>query len=243
VGYYLEPRVPLKLWRFAEDRRSRLILALDFPDRSSTGGRSRSILDGCFRLLDSLKEYIVGVKIGFPLLFSIGVDGVKELVEDFKKELYLLSDFKIGDIPEVARYAIKSLEDTGFDGATVHLFQGGLRRTVGDSINLFGVLMMSHPEAVLFEKNFKELIYEASEARVDGVVIGATKKEYIQDVRKKLPQKTILCPGIVTQGAEPSQALRYGGDFEIVGRAITASTDPVISTRKLLEVERSVLQT
>lgn len=243
MGYHLEPRVPLKLWRFAEDRRSRLILALDFPDGSSSSGRSRSILGKCFRLLDSLKEYIVGVKIGFPLLLSIGVDGVKELVADFKKELYLLSDFKIGDIPEVTRYIIKSLEDIGFDGATVHLFQGGLTRTVGDSINLFGVLMMSHPEAVLFEKNFKELINEASEARVDGVVIGATKKEYIQDVRKKLPQKTILCPGIVTQGAEPSQALRYGGDFEIVGRAITASTDPVISTRKLLEVERSVLQT
>jgi orotidine-5'-phosphate decarboxylase len=242
VGYCPEGRAPLKLWRLAEDRGSRLILALDVIDGSPFKWGDRSLLDRCFRLLDSLREYIVGVKIGFPLLLSIGVSGVREIIADFKEEFYFLSDFKIGDIPEIATYTVSSLQDLGFDGATIHLFQGGLTRITRDSIDLFGVLMMSHPEAILFEKNFNELINEALKARVDGVIVGATKKEYIQEARKKIPQKTILCPGIITQGAEPSQALKYGGDFEIIGRAITASTDPILSTRKILEVERGVLQ-
>ncbi len=242
MGYCPEVKAPLKLWRLAEDRSSRLILALDLLDGSPLKWKFRSLLDRCFRLLDNLREFIVGVKIGFPLLLSIGVNGVREVIADFKGEFYFLSDFKIGDIPEVATYTISSLQELGFDGATIHLFQGGLARMTSDSIDLFGVLMMSHPEATLFEKNFNELINEALKARVDGVIVGATKKEYILEVRKKLPQKTIMCPGIITQGAEPSQALRYGGDFEIVGRAITASADPILSARKILEVERGVLQ-
>jgi len=242
VGYRPKTKAPLKLWRLAEDRSSRLILALDLLNSSSFKWNSRSLLERCSRLLDNLREYIVGVKIGFPLLLSVGVDGVGEIIADFKGEFYFLSDFKIGDIPEVATHTMSSLQGLGFDGATIHLFQGGLARITRDSIDLFGVLMMSHPEAILFEKNFNELINEALKARVDGVIVGATKKEYIREARKKLPRKTIVCPGIITQGAEPSQALRYGGDFEIVGRAITASADPILSTKKILEVERGVLQ-
>lgn len=242
MGYCPKAKAPLKLWRLAEDRGSRLILALDLLNGSPLKCKSRSVLYRCSRVLDNLREYIVGVKIGFPLLLSIGVNGVREIIADFKGEFYFLSDFKIGDIPEVATYTMSSLQHLGFDGATIHLFQGGLARITRGSIDLLGVLMMSHPEATLFEKNFNKLINEALKARVDGVIVGATRKEYIQEVRKKLPQKTIVCPGIITQGAELGQALRYGGDFEIVGRAITASSDPILSTRKILEVERGVLQ-
>lgn len=242
MGYSLKGKAPLKLWRFAEDKKSRLILALDLLDSYSLGIESRGALDECLKLLDGLKEYVVGVKIGFPLLLYIGVNGVKELIEEFKKEFYFLSDFKLGDIPEVTKFTLRLLEELGFDGATIHLFQGRLTNITGNSINLFGVLMMSHPGAILFEKNFEDLLKEASNPKLDGVIVGATKKQYIQEVRRRLPHKTILCPGVITQGAEPAQALGYGGDFEIIGRAITASPDPVSSTKKIVEVERSVLQ-
>lgn len=242
MGYLLEARSPIKLWRFAGERRSRLVLALDFVDEQAVNKDSKNLLNKCFRLLDSLREYIVGVKIGFPLLLSIGIDGVRELIDVFGKELYILSDFKIGDVPEVVNYTLKLLRDLGFDGATIHLFQGGLQRVSIKSIDLFGVLIMSHPEAILFERNLEELINQSSMPSVNGVVVGATRKEYLQEVRRRLPAKTILCPGIITQGAEPGQALRFGGDFEIVGRAITMSPDPASSIKTILEAERNVLE-
>jgi len=242
VGYLLEERSPVKLWRYAGERHSRLVIALDFVDGQAVDEDSEKLLKKCFRLLDSLREYIVGVKIGFPLLLSIGTDGVRELTDVFRKELYFLSDFKIGDIPEVVNYTLKLLEDLGFDGATIHLFQGGLHRISVESLDLFGVLLMSHPEALLFERNLDELINQSSMPSVDGVVVGATRKEYLQEVRRRLPKKTILCPGIIAQGAEPGQALRFGGDFEIVGRAITMSPDPVSSIKMILEAERNVLE-
>lgn len=242
MGYLLEARSPVKLWRFAEERHSRLVLALDFVDGQAVDEGSKRFLNKCFRLLDSLREYIVGVKIGFPLLLSTDTNGVRELIDVFGKELYFLSDFKIGDVPEVVNYTLKLLGDLGFDGATIHLFQGGLRRISVKSIDLFGVLLMSHPEALLFERNLEELINQSSAPLIDGVVVGATRKEYLQEVRRKLPAKTILCPGIITQGAQPGQALKFGGDFEIVGRAITMSPDPVSSVKMILEAERNVFE-
>jgi len=242
VGYCLEGKAPLRLWRFAQDKQSRLILALDLLDDSSLRAEPREILGKCFSLLERLKEYVVGVKIGFPLSLNLGVDSLKELIQNFKEEFYFLSDFKLGDIPEVNKFTLRLLERLGFDGATIHLFQGSLTNMIGDSINLFGILMMSHPEAIIFEKNFEDLLKEASNSKLDGVIVGATKKQYIQEVRSRLPRKTILCPGVVIQGAEVAQALRYGGDFEIIGRAITASPDPALSAKKIVEVERNVLQ-
>lgn len=241
MGYRLEGKAPLKLWRFAEDKQSRLVLAYD-PFDSSSSIEPREIFRNCYRLLDGLKEHAVGVKIGFPLLLRIGVEETKSLIEDFKNDFYFLSDFKLGDIPEVNNYTLRLLEGLGFDGGTIHLFQGGLSNLPVNSINLFGVLMMSHPEAKLFERNFEDLLQEASKVRLDGVIVGATRREYIQKVRRRLPGKTILCPGVIVQGAEPGQVLKYGGDFEIIGRAITTSSDPFSSARKVVEVERNVLK-
>lgn len=230
-------RAPEKLWRISEDRRSRLILALDLHDGSAD---KQLLLRRCIDLLDELRDLIVGVKIGLPLSISIGFDGISEIIERFRREFYMIADFKLSDIPEIIQLALDSFRRMGFDAAIAHLFQGGLGE-VRREIDLFGVVAMSHPQARLIQQNFHRLLEEAEAVGVDGVIVGATRGNLIAEARRILPEKTILSPGVVVQGASPAHALRMGGDFEIVGRAITMAEKPIEAARTIVEAERNVL--
>ncbi|HDD66137.1 MAG TPA: orotidine 5'-phosphate decarboxylase [Nitrososphaeria archaeon] len=233
-------RAPAKLWRLAEEKRSRLILALDSLGDNSSSTAREDYLRKCLTLLEALKDLAVGVKIGLPLTLKIGFEGVAEILESFKQDFYMIADFKLSDIPEIIQLTLNELRRIGFDAAITHLFQGGVP-SIKRSLDLFGVVAMSHPSAKLIEENFENLVREAVEAGVDGVVVGATKPDLLKRARSLLPDKTILSPGVVAQGAEPASALRSGGDFEIVGRALTRSPEPASSARRILEAERSVV--
>ena len=194
----------------------------------------------CLALLEALRDLAAGVKIGLPLALGIGFEGVAEILERFGRDFYMIADFKLSDIPEIIQLTLSELRRMGFDAAITHLFQGGIP-SIRRSLDLFGVVAMSHPSAKLIEENFEELVREAVEAGVDGVVVGATRPDLLRRARSLLPDKTILSPGVVAQGAEPASALRNGGDFEIVGRAVTWSPEPVSSARRILEAERDVV--
>lgn len=230
-------KAPEKLWRVSEDRRSRLILALDLHDSLA---EKNLLLRRCMDLLDGLRDLIVGVKIGLPLSLSIGFDGISEILNRFREEFYMIADFKLSDIPEIIQVVLEDFKRMGFDAAIAHLFQGGLSE-VKRGIDLFGVVAMSHSQAWLFQKSFHRLLREAKAAGVEGVVVGATRGDLISEARNILPGKVILSPGVITQGARPAHALRMGGDFEIVGRAITVAEKPFEAARMIVEAERNVL--
>ncbi|MCF3653743.1 MAG: orotidine 5'-phosphate decarboxylase [Aigarchaeota archaeon] len=230
-------RAPEKLWRISEDRRSRLIIALDLHDNSAG---KQQLIKRYTGLLDGLREFVVGVKIGLPLSLSIGFDGISEILDRFKGEFYMIADFKLSDIPEIIQVVLEGFWRMGFDAAIAHLFQGGVGE-VRRSIDLFGVVAMSHPQAQLIQQSFHRLLEEAKAADVNGIIVGATRGQLIAEARRILPETTILSPGIVAQGASPAHALRMGGDFEIVGRAITMAEKPLEAARIIVEAERDVL--
>ena len=230
-------RAPEKLWRISEDRRSRLIIALDLHDNSAG---KQQLIKRYTGLLDGLREFVVGVKIGLPLSLSIGFDGISEILDRFKGEFYMIADFKLSDIPEIMQVVLEGFWRMGFDAAIAHLFQGGVGE-VRRSIDLFGVVAMSHPQAQLIQQSFHRLLEEAKAADVNGIIVGATRGQLIAEARRILPETTILSPGIVAQGASPAHALRMGGDFEIVGRAITMAEKPLEAARIIVEAERDVL--
>ena len=237
---------PIKLWEIANGKKSRLILALDFYEKTVICGKldqkkKEEVFRKCVNLLERLKDLVVGVKIGFPLKFSIGMDNIAQLIESFKYNYYFIADFKLSDIPHVVEYILTALKEYGFDAAITQIFQGGLDEIKERKIDIFALVMMSHPQAVLFEKNFYFLVCEALKANIEGLVVGATKENFIKEVRKIVPNKTIISPGIITQGAKPAKALLLGSDFEIVGRAIIYSENPIESARRIVEAERNVV--
>lgn len=212
---------PGKLWEISKEKSSRLILALD---RELT-----------WDTLASLEPFLCGVKIGLPLLLKKGTEFVRDLTERLRDRVYLIADLKLADIPEVVNLSVKELKRMGFDGAIIHLFQGGVKR-VHKVIDLFGVILMSHPESSRFNTFVEEMIKEAIEAEIDGVIVGLPKlKLYGKRVREV--GLTVLTPGIGAQGGKYGEGIRHGADFEIIGRSIIESDDPVKEALKAIEAE------
>lgn len=222
-----------KLTKISERNRSRVILALDYPPTKV------DVPD----LLEVLSWGLCGVKLGIPYLLRQGLEGVGDLIEAFGESLYILADFKLADIPEIISLELSLLEDIGFDGAILHLFQGGVPRAVRKTgLDIIGIIAMSHPEARLFEDNLEYMCKEALAANVGGVIVGATKPGLIPKVRRLLGKEVaIITPGVGHQGAPAGYALREGADFEIVGRSIVCSIDPVEALESILEAETRAL--
>ncbi len=176
--------------------------------------------------------------MGLPLTLSLGFDGLTELLRDFPS-YYWIADYKLADIPEVVQHVISRLEDVGFDASIIHLFTG--HRRYETKMDLIGVAAMSHPEAKFFRGNFIKLLEEAELLGIEGIVVGATRPEMVREARRRLPEVRIFSPGVGAQGAEPGSAIAAGADFEIVGRSILRSDDPLMEAKKVVEAQRGVI--
>lgn len=207
---------PSKLWEVAEAKRSRVIVAVDVPALNP------------LELINMVKGYAAGVKVGLPALLRWGLEALKTICEEHREELYILCDFKLADIPYIVAEELKALKELGFNGAILHLFQGGIEEVAAleGRPDLYGVVAMSHPRAELLNSHFKELLLAALRAGLEGCVVPATRAAVIREARRRAPGLTLLAPGIGAQGAPPGSAVAAGADFEIVGRAITRSPDP-----------------
>ncbi|RLF05533.1 MAG: orotidine 5'-phosphate decarboxylase [Thermoprotei archaeon] len=223
---------PAKLWEVAEAKESRVIVAVDAPTPD---------LRGLIRLV---KDYAAGVKVGLPALLRWGPEALKSLCEEYGEELYLLCDFKLADIPYIVAEELKAIREIGFDGAILHLFQGGVEEVAAleDRPDLYGVVAMSHPQAELLNSHFRELLTEAIRAGLEGCVVPATREAVVREVRRIAPGLTLLAPGVGAQGANPGAAVSAGADFEIVGRAITRSPDPRLACRRVRDSINAALR-
>ncbi|HDI32103.1 MAG TPA: hypothetical protein ENF80_04720 [Thermofilum sp.] len=213
---------PEKLWEISKEKNSRLILALDKELPLNT--------------LDSLEPFLSGIKIGLPLLLRKGVNYVESVVKGFKDKVYLIADLKLADIPEVINLSLRELKRIGFDGAIVHLFQGGIGR-VEKIMDLIGVILMSHSESLRFNVFIKDMLEEALNAKIDGVIVGFSRLRLYKTCVKS-ERLTVLTPGIGAQGGKYGEGIREGADFEIIGRSIVESNDPIKETLKAIEAER-----
>jgi len=226
------PAMPVaKLWRLAERKGSRVIVALDLvPERPS-------------KLVEGIADYVAGVKVGLPLLLTWGLDELRDLAGRFSDELYLLCDFKLADVPFIMVEELRLIARLGFDGAVVHLFQGGVESVASalEDLDLFGVVAMTHRESQLIDAHTDELVEAALRAGLEGCVVPATKPEVIRRVRSLAPRMVLLSPGVGAQGAPIGSAVAAGADFEIVGRAVVAHADPPSAARAARDAVRAAL--
>ncbi|MCD6563386.1 MAG: orotidine 5'-phosphate decarboxylase [Thermoproteales archaeon] len=219
----------VKAWEIANRKNSRIIMAID------------SVLNNKKpeTLISEVADLIVGVKIGLPFLLTYGVGKIKEIINTFQGGIYFLADFKLADIPEIVLLEINKISSLGFNGVITHLFQGGIPKIRKDIMtDIIGVVYMSHKEAYFFKENFKRLLNEAIKSDLDGVVVGAKNKEIMDIINKRMPKVDILSPGIGIQGGCYGEALKNGADFEIIGRAITWSSNPREKVFEILKGER-----
>ena len=226
------------------DARDRLIVALDVP----TPGDAEI-------LVDSLGSQVTFYKIGMQLVFAGGLTIVERLV-DAGKRVFL--DMKLLDIDNTVEKGVESISRLGVTLTTIHAYPQAMKAAVqgrGDSaLGLLGVSVLTsmddndlkHAGYANSAENLVQARAAAANAiGLDGLVCSAQEA---RSVRAAVGQSMLLVtPGIRPQGSDagdqkrivtPSEAIRAGSDYLVVGPPVSAAASPVEVARAIVtEIE------
>ena len=181
-------------------------------------------------IIDATHEFCVAYKPNIAFYEALGVDGWKALKKTINylhseyPDLYTIADAKRGDIGNTSRmYAKAFFEDLGFDSVTVAPYMGR------DSVEPFLEFTNKHTILLALTSNqgafdfqtlktddkelYKKVIetsreWENSENLM--YVVGATKAEYLAEIRKMIPENFLLVPGVGAQGGSLEEVCKYG---------------------------------
>jgi orotidine-5'-phosphate decarboxylase len=221
--------------------RDRLIIALDFATR-----------DEVLRMADRLHGLAGVFKIGLQAFTATGPDLVRELVA--RGETIFL-DLKLHDIPNTVEKAAASAQALGVSMLTVHA-SGGLSmlraaRTSAPHLRILGVTVLTSLSEkdlamVGFQGDLQSSVLRlarlAREADLAGVVASPREIAAIREASGK--DFLIVTPGIRASGDDAAdqqrtlsagEAIRAGADYIVVGRPITAASDPCAAAQRIID--------
>lgn len=224
---------------------TRLIVALDFTN-----------LHEALSLIDKLDPRTCGLKIGLEMFTLFGANFVRELV---KKGFKVFLDLKFYDIPNTVAQACKACAELGVWMMNLHA-SGGLKmmQAAKNSLEPYGAerplliavtVLTSMDQLDLntlgietpLADHANHLALLAHKAQLDGVVCSAYEVPLIKATCGA--SFLTVTPGIRLAGDEkndqkrvmtPMQASALGADYLVVGRSITAATNPTKVVEEIL---------
>ncbi len=208
------------------ERESGIMLALDVPDR-----------DTAFRLLDRIAGEIDVIKFNYPLVLREGMEIITRIRETYRKPI--LADFKIADVPVTNNRIIDLCREAGADGVMVQGFIGidAIQSAIeaAGNLKIFVVTQLTNPGGLDFTGRFTEDFARlARMLGAAGVQAPGNRPEVVRKIREIVGgEMMIACCGIGVQGGKFGEAIAAGGDFEIIGRAIYRSDDPLQAVREI----------
>lgn len=237
--------------RHSTDADPRGVVALDFPDPAAA-------LD----LVARLDPRLCRLKVGKELFTRAGPALVEKLVE---RDFAVFLDLKYHDIPNTVAAACAAAADLGVWMLNLHA--GGGRRMMEaarerlelrtDRPLLIAVTVLtSLGDEDLAEIGFRgtpadnvsRLAALAREAGLDGVVCSPREAGRLRT--EQGAGFVLVTPGVrpVSAGSDdqkrvmtPGDAIRAGSDYLVIGRPITAATDPLASLRSIDAEVRAAL--
>ena len=219
------------------ESKDRLIVALDLEDIE----QAKALVS---RLGDSVSFY----KIGLQLCMTGGYFDLLDWLVAQRKKVFV--DLKFFDIPATVGKAVKQLAGKGITFATVHGNDGIMRAAAenkGDVRILAVTVLTSLDRGDLddlgFDCDVEKLVLSRAKRAValgcDGVVASGQEAAAM---RKSLGEEfLVVSPGIrpvqndddQKRVVTPTEALNNGADYLVVGRPITAATDPVAAAENI----------
>lgn len=215
-------------------------------------------------IIDATHDLAVAYKPNTAFYEAHGVKGwislektIKYINENYP-EIFTIADAKRGDIGNTSKmYAKAFFEDLEFDSVTVAPYMGS------DSVKPFlefenkWVILLgltsnegAYDFQLIKDSNGVELnhnvIKTASEwANEDQLmyVVGATKAEYLAEIRKIIPNHFLLVPGVGAQGGSLNDVVQFGKN-EDVGLLINSSRGIIYAdnSKNFASVARSKAQ-
>jgi len=216
-----------------EKKDSFLCVGLDtalnrLPD--GIGRNWKGIVEFNKAIIDATNDLCVAYKPNIAFYESLGIDGWKALeatMDHIPDHCFTIADAKRGDIGNTSKmYAKTFFETFDFDSVTVAPYMGS------DSVEPFltysnkwviilGLTSNQGAADFQFQKlESGEQVYEkvlrtcAQYGSADNTmfVIGATKAEHLEDVRKIIPNHFLLVPGVGAQGGSLKEVVKYGAN-------------------------------
>ncbi|MCS6923124.1 MAG: orotidine-5'-phosphate decarboxylase [Fimbriimonadales bacterium] len=220
----------------AESILSRVILALDTPN-----------LNQACDWVMQYRQKVHAFKVGGALVIGHGLPVVRTLREAGAERVFL--DLKFHDIPHAVALVVRQAAEFGVWMLTLHV-SGGMemlraaRAAVRDLPHpplLMGVTVLTSLDTTALRQvgvprtpraQVVRLAQLAYEAGLDGVIASPLEARLLR--RRLPPPFLIVTPGVRPAGADPAdqkrtatpeQALRWGADYLVIGRALTHAKD------------------
>ena len=179
------------------------------------------------QIIDATKDLCVAYKPNLAFYESMGVKGWEALQKTLNyipNNIFTIADAKRGDIGNTsAMYAKAFFENLNFDSITVAPYMGK------DSVSPFFIsegkwvilLALTSNEGgkdfQLIESNgkalYKEVLETSSQWGTNSnmmFVVGATRANWLADIRKTIPNHFLLVPGVGAQGGNLQDVCKYG---------------------------------
>ena len=193
-------------------------------------------------IIDATHHLCVAYKPNTAFYEAYGLKGWKALektinyLNEKHPEIFTIADAKRGDIGNTSTmYAKAFLEDLAFDSVTVAPYMGK------DSVEPF--LAFENKHTILLALTSNKGAFDFQTKTIEGkevykqvletsktwdnsknlmYVVGATKAEYLADIRSIIPDSFLLVPGVGAQGGNLQDVCKYGINDQ-VGLLINSS--------------------
>ncbi len=180
------------------------------------------------QIIDATKDFCVAYKPNVAFYESMGVSGwesLKKTLDYIPKNIFSIADAKRGDIGNTSNmYALAFFKNMNFDAITVTPYMGKDSITPFLEFNNKWVILLaltSNNGSLDFQKikdkNGKQLFEQILETSINWgtdenmmYVVGATRAEQLEQVRKIIPNHFLLVPGIGAQGGNLKEVAKYG---------------------------------
>jgi len=193
-------------------------------------------LISCQKIIRECIQFFSAIKIGNIYLYKYGIEVVKKIKEEFKIPVPVICDFKLMDIPDVAEEIMRIGVDNGVDGAMIWGLAGEetIARCIYSFQDMMVFLLTEYTHADVISEEIGNATAEmAIEHGAYGIQAPATRPERIAHLRRRIGKemKIISC-GVGYQKTPYGMAVKNGADFEIIGRSIYKSQNPVAEAEK-----------
>ncbi|MCM5664440.1 orotidine-5'-phosphate decarboxylase [Galbibacter mesophilus] len=181
-------------------------------------------------IIDATHHLTVAYKPNIAFYEAYGLKGWESLkktidyLNEKHPEIFTIADAKRGDIGNTStRYAEAFFNDMNFDSVTIAPYMGK------DSVEPF--LEFTNKHTILLALTSNPGAFDFQTLEVDGVpvyqkvletsksyknsenlmyVVGATKAEYLKEIRNIVPESFLLVPGVGAQGGSLEDVCKYG---------------------------------
>lgn len=184
------------------------------------------------RIIDATAQYTIAYKPNIAFYEAHGVSGWKSLEKTINyinliyEEIFVIADAKRGDIGNTSKmYARAFFEQLNCDAITVAPYMGKdsvapflefdhkwvilLALTSNESAKDFQLLNIKDTDKNLYKTVFKKSLEWGNKNNLM-YVVGATKAEYLKEIREIVPDNFLLIPGVGAQGGSLKEVAENG---------------------------------